>query len=97
MIKASILYAISQLNWKEKEALNILSIEYIRHCHISERPHPMHLIRQVTKKYLTYKYSDDIITKKQLGLLRQELRNFVKKHKNGINKKHKVWRKSSSL
>lgn len=92
MIKASILNALLQLNWKEKEALNILSIEYIRHCHIGERPHPMHLIRQVTNKYLTYKYSDEIITKKQLGLLCQELRKFVKKHKYGVNKKHKVRR-----
>ena len=80
-MKKAIEEIYNQLSWKEKEALNILSIEYISRFKSTDRPHPVYLIRKVTKKNLTINYSNNLIEIIQFGKLRRELRKYKSKIK----------------
>ena len=63
----------NQLDWKQKEQLNILSFEYIRLKKVRDRPSPISLIRLVMNTNISYNYSDDFVEKNQLKLLDREI------------------------
>ncbi len=79
-MKIEILRKYRKLTWKQKEALNILAMEYITRTSIDDRPSPQELINKVTKENLTIKWTDEMIEKNQIRLLEIELLNYRRKN-----------------
>jgi len=75
-MKIEVLRKYRKLTWKQKEALNILAMEYITRVPIQDRPSAQELINKVTKEKLTIKWTDEMIEKNQIRLLEMELLNY---------------------
>ena len=75
-MKIEVLRKYRKLTWKQKEALNILAMEYITRVPIQDRPSAQELINKVTKEKLTIKWTDEMREKNQIRLLEMELLNY---------------------
>jgi len=72
----------SCLTTQQKEALNILSIQYIKYFSIDNRPRPSMLLKKILKVNLTEKFASELIENEQLELLRKEINNYLNRHEN---------------
>lgn len=80
----NIIKTAEKLSWKQKEALNILSMEYMRRFSIGDRPRPSMLLKRIRGLVTTDKITSEFIERKQTNLLRNEIDNHIKKYGNRL-------------
>ena len=78
----NIIKRAEKLPWKQKEALNILAMEYMRRFAIEDRPRASMLLKRIGGLITTDKITSEFIERKQMNLLRNEIDNFLNRHDN---------------